>query len=142
MPLVDPYDEDRIGSTDIIIRRINPKQHVVEDANLGCKRLSTKAFSPSSGEKGGMSVDIEALIIEGGEKPKEYVKTPVFTGSVQFSAGDARELGLMIGYDPISTNPYHGEVWGVVRPNRFTKSQQRGLITVSEWYIELEGVNL
>jgi len=76
---VDPYDEEKIGSTDVIIRRINPNQHVIWDDNQNCQRVSTKAFSPSSGENGGMSVDIESLIIENNINPEEYVTTPIFT---------------------------------------------------------------
>lgn len=140
---VAPYDEEKISSVDTIIRRINPKQHVVWDSNKECNRVSTKAFSPSSGECGGMSVDIESLIIENDHDPKEYVTTPIFTGSVSFLASDVRELELRIGYDPISENPYHGEVWGNnQRPNRFSNSQKKKLKAASKWYVELKGVSL
>lgn len=139
---VEPYDEEEIESADTIIRRINPNYHVVNDENLGCRRVSTKAFSPSSGENGGMSVDVESLIIKGGQNPEEYVTTPIFTGSVKFIADDIRKLGLIVGYDPIPDNPYHGEIWGAERPNRFTKSQKRGLMRASEWYVKLEDVEI
>lgn len=85
-----------------------------------------KVFSPSSEPNGGMSVDIERLMLADGVDPREYVTTPVFTGSVAFSAGAARALGLIVGYDPIPTNPYRGEVWSADRPNRFSR-QQRGI---------------
>jgi len=138
----EPYDEERIGSTDTIIRRINPIQHVVWDNNRECHRISTKAFSPSSGERGGMSVDIESLILESDDDPKKYVTTPTFTGSVTFFANDARKLDLVIGYDPIFENPYHGEVWGSARPNRFSNPQKKGLMAASTWYVELKDVFL
>lgn len=138
----DPYDEKNIGEDDCIIRRINPKQHVVWDPNRGCNRVSTKAFTPSSGTDAGMSVDIEAMICGDGQNPKEYVTTPVFTGSVSFSAKDARALGLWVGYDPLPENPFHGEVWGVPRPNRFSSGQKKGLLRASEWYVPLAGVEL
>lgn len=89
-----------------------------------------------------MSVDIEDLILEGGHNPKQYVTTPIFTGSVAFSADNVRNLGLRIGYDPIQENPYHGEVWGSPRANRFSNPQKKGLLAASEWYVEIEGVSL
>lgn len=89
-----------------------------------------------------MSVDIEALILDGGDDPKQYVITPIFTGSVAFSADNARNLGLKIGYDPIPENPCHGEVWGSPRANRFSSSQKKGLLAASEWYVEIEDVSL
>lgn len=137
---VDPYDEDQIDENDVVIRRINPRQHVVWDDNLGRRRVSSKAFSPSSRSNGGMSVDIEALIVADGHDPHEYVTTPIFTGSVALRAGDARALQLRIGYDPLPDNPYHGEVWGSSRPNRFSRRQKNGLIAASTWYVELKDV--
>jgi len=139
---VEPYDEEEIDSTGTIIRRINPIQHVVWDDNRKSHRISTKAFSPSSGKNGGMSVDIESLIINNGCDPKEYVTTPTFTGSVSFFAGDARKLDLVIGYDPISENLFHGEVWGSKRPSRFSNSQKRRLMAISKWYVKLENIFL
>lgn len=139
---VDPYDEEEIKADDLIIRRINRDQQVVWDDNRGSFRISTKAFTPSSTLNGGMSVDIEAKIVFDGIDPKEYVTTPVFTGSVAFPASAARELNLLVGYDPLTTNAYHGEVWGSKRPNRFNKSQKNGLLQASAWYVELEGVQI
>lgn len=138
----EPYDEDQIKADDIIIRRINPVQHVVWDDNRGRYRVSSKAFTPSSGQNHGMSVDVEALIVADGHDPKEYVTTPIFTGSVAFSAVAARALDLILGFDPIPENPYHGEVWGNCRPNRFSKRQKDGLKAASAWYVELEDVDL
>lgn len=139
---MEPYDENQIDASDTIIRRINPQQHVVWDENRGCSRISSKAFSPSSGSNDGMSVDIEQLMLSDGVDPRQYVTTPVFTGSVAFSAGAARAWGLMVGYDPLWTNPYHGEVWGGSRPNRFSQRQKRGLAEASRWYVELDGVDV
>ncbi len=139
---VAPYDEGDISPDDCIIRRINPEQHVVWDDNLDKRRVSSKAFTPSSGTDGGMSVDIENKIIGANEDPKEYVTTPVFTGSVHFLASAIRELDLWIGYDPLPDNPHHGEVWGNPRPNRFKSSQKNGLHRLAQWYVALENVDL
>jgi hypothetical protein len=137
-----PYDENQIDADDLVIRRINPQQHVVWDENRGCRRISSKVFSPSSGRNDGMSVDIEQLMLSDGVDPRHYVTTPVFMGSVAFSAGAARALGLLVGYDPIPKNPYHGEVWGGCRPNRFSRRQKKGLTEASRWYVELDGVDI
>ena len=89
---VAPYNEERIGDDDIIIRRINPDQHIIWDENRNKLRISSKAYNKSSGLRDGMSVDIEALIAAAGVNPKAYVTTPVFTGSVAFLAGKVRAL--------------------------------------------------
>jgi len=137
-----PYDEDDLIDVDILIRRVNPKQHVVFDENTGKKRTSSKLFSPSSGPNDGMSVDIQKLIENDGVNVQDFVSTPTFTGSVFFDVNSARNAGLMVGYDPIVGNPYHGEVWGSSKPNRFTKSQKRALINSSAWLVEIPGVDI
>ena len=137
---MEPYDENQINAADTIIRRVDPVQHIVPDHNLKCQRVSSKLFSPSSERNGGMSVDIEGLIDEAGLNARNYVTTPKYTGSVAFNAGAARAVALRIGYDPIPGNPYHGEVWGQDRPNRFKSYQKRELANASKWYVEIPGV--
>lgn len=146
---VEPYDEPNIEDDDDIIRRVNPDQHVYFNENTGEQRISTKLFSPSSKPKGGMSVDILKLIVNNGVDAKEFVTTPVFTGSVCFKANAARTVGLIIGYDPIlgipnvEDNPYHGEVWRADgKLNKFTRMQQKALIDASDWFVGLPGVEI
>lgn len=127
-----PYDDPEIAPDDVIIRRISP-HYVVPDQNRGGLRISTAAFSPSNGEDGGMSVDIEKLILAAGLDPREFVASPEFTGAVSFTAEAVRSLGLRIGLEPLETNPYHGEVWGPEeRPSRFTKGEKRRLLEMCE----------
>lgn len=140
---IEPYDEDRIDGEDNIIRRVNPTQHVIWDENRQSHRISSKLYSKSSGLKEGMSVDIEALILADGLPPLEYVTTPVYTGSVVFTASNIRALDLFVGYDPIKdTNPYHGEVWTKAPAKRFSKSQKDGLAKFSSWYVALPDVEI
>lgn len=141
---VEPYDEVGIAGPDLIIRRIDPEQHVVDDDNRNCRRISTKAYSPSSGENGGMSVDIEQLMIADDVEPKAYVTSPKYVGSVAFTAQSLRDVGLRIGYDPIpNVNPYHGEVWGTeVKPSRFTGAQRNAILSSASWYVQILGVEL
>lgn len=145
---VDPYDEARIGAADTIIRRINPVQHVVWDENRQRNRIASKAYNKSSGPKAGMSVDIEASITAAGQHPQTYVTTPVFTGSVTFSANDVRALDLWIGYEPIKDipnipdNPHHGEVWATTDKKSFSDAQKTGLANAAQWYVELPDVDI
>lgn len=145
----EPYDEQAIDNGDVIIRRVNFRQHVVRDEITGTLRTSSKLFSPSSGPRGGMSVDLLKLIEADGVDAKEFVTTPVFTGAVQFTAQAVRAAMLRVGYHPINDipgqpdNPYHGEVWGPVqKPNKFTHGQKRSLARASTWFVELPEVEI
>ena len=133
----------------MLIRRINPVEHVVPDENRGYLRLSTKAFSSSSEMPYGMSVDVLNLMTRAGVDPKLFVTTPKFTASVQFTAGTARTAGLWVGFDPLEKegnnpeNPYHAEVWSQPRPEKkFTKSQQRSMLNSCQWFVEIPGVQI
>lgn len=143
--MVDPYDEPNIGVDDTIIRRIDPEQHGAWDDDRKCNRISSKAFKSSSIPPYGMSVDVLALMQAAGVNPREFVTTPKFRGSVAFTAGSLRSAGLLVGYDPLEAtvdceaNPYHGEVWGNPRPDRFTKPQERAMMNSCEWFVEIEG---
>lgn len=146
---VEPYDDFEIDDDDPIIRRVDPDQHLVRDENSGEMRISSKLFSPSSGPLGGMSVDLLRLIEEAGLHAQDFVTTPVFRGSISFSAGSVREAGLRVGRNPlvgiagVPDNPFHGEVWGPpARPNRFTNTQKRAILEAAEWFVELQGVKL
>lgn len=141
----EPYDEEKIKGTDIVIRRV-PNQQIVWDENSRRQRVSSALYSKSSGLRAGMSVDIEELILRDGLRPTEYVITPDFQGAVAFCAAQIRSLDLIVGYDPIVNdpsipdNPYHGEVWRRDEARRFTGAQQKGLVEAAVWYVEIDGV--
>jgi len=105
---VIPHDHSGIGSADGIIRRI-PEHWIVKEAD-GRRRLSSLAFSPSSGPNGGMSVDLQAQIEEGGLNCRDYITgtSPVSLGSIRFEAGALRGAGLQVGFNPMPSNPHHG----------------------------------
>ena len=139
---VEPHDHPGILDADGVIRRVQ-QQWVVKDKD-GNRRLSSMALKASSGENGGMSVDLEALIVRAGLDPKLYVTNPRWTGSIRFTAGDLRAHGFKVGFDPLEekppsqpANPYHGEVWGA-----FSKEKQRKLLALATWYVTLPGVML
>lgn len=130
-----PHDHCGIASDDGVIRRISENQVVAD--STGQRRVSSKAFKPSTGPNGGMSIDLERLIIEAKQDPRAYVTTPRWTGSVRFEAGALREEEFMVGFDPRPENPYHGEVWG-----KFTRAQQRRLQQLAVWFVAIPGVKL
>lgn len=124
-----PHDHLGIQSNDGLVRRISP-QFLVYDEKIQGRRLSSLAFAPSSGERGGMSVDIQRLIEEDGLDPKVYVLSPPWIGAVRFVAGALRAEGLKVGYHPLADNPYHGEVWGA-----FSKKLKRKLQAIADEFV-------
>lgn len=146
--MVVPHDDPSISMDETLIRRINPAQHIVSDDNRGCRRVSSKAVSPSSEPNGGMSVDVLGLMVAANVDAGQYVTTPTFIGSIAFNVRAVRAVGLWVGYDPIignpgmPDNPYHGEVWGNDRPNRFSKAQKHALLVAAKWFVKIDGVEI
>lgn len=130
---VIPHDHTEITPQDGVIRRISELQTTVDAS--GQRRISSVAFKASSGVNGGLSVDLETLIIEGGHDPRRYVTTPRWLAALRFEAGQLRSEQFKVGYDPLIDNPYHGEVWG-----SFTKAQIRRLREMAVWFVEMPGV--
>lgn len=132
-----PHDHPGIANEDRVIRRIS-EEHFVADVKVsGGKRISTMAFQASSDGNRGMSVDLEASIIEAGLDARGFVTTPKFLGSVWFSAGFLRSEAFMVGYEPLVDNVHHGEVWGT-----FSKGRQKKLLNSAQWFVEVMGVSL
>jgi hypothetical protein len=131
-----PHDDKSINDEDGVIRRISPQQ-IVFDPKVGGNRISSSAFNPSSGPNGGLSVDIQKKIEQAGVDAREFVTKPPWIGSIRFTAGQLRVLGLKIGYDPLPENPHHGEVWG-----SFTQSIKKKLPKLSEWFVRIDDVSL
>lgn len=131
-----PHDHEGITADCGIIRRIS-EYFVVDDDATGQKRISTMAFRASSGDLGGMSVDIEASIVEAGLDPIAHVTSPTWIGSVRFTAQTLRNEQLKVGFDPIDENPHHGQAWG-----QFPKSKQKRLRNSCTWYVAIDGVAL
>lgn len=89
-----------------------------------------------------MSVDIEKLIRADTLDPATYVTSPKYIGSIRFSAGAIRAVNLRVGYDPLPDNPYHGEVWGESKPNRFSRTQQKAICAASNWLVPIPNVEI
>lgn len=141
---VQPHDDVKLLPDGGVIRHINPDAHVTDDENTGKRRISSNAFSCTSGDPDfGMSVDIEQLLIAARMKTDAMV--PEGYGAVRLRIGDIRDIGLKVGSDPIPQNspdgavenPFHGQVWGV-RP-RFRRKLHE---LVNGWVKELPGIEI
>jgi len=129
---VSPHDHAGIFPDDGVIRRISPQQWVY-DAKIQKKRVSSIAFKPSTGEHEGMSVDLQKLIEEAGLDPKTYILSTPWIGAVRFTAGGLRAEGLMVGYDPVDDNPFHGQVWGP-----FSKQTPKRLAALATEFVPIQ----
>jgi len=129
---VVPHNHPGIGPDDGVIRRVSPHHLVSDPKVVGGRRLSTKAFSASTEVNGGVSVGLQALIEEAGLDAKAFVASPPWVGAVRFTAGELRNEGLQVGYDPQPQNPYHGEAWG-----KFTSGLKNRLLALAKWFVPL-----
>jgi hypothetical protein len=131
-----PHDHQGIGPNDGIIRRVTV-QWIVTEAD-GRRRLSSLAFNPSSGPNGGMSVDLQAQIEEAGLNCREFltVTNPQCIGAIRFEAGALRGINFQVGFNPMPSNPHHGEVWG-----NFTRAMKNRILpSLAIWFVEIDGV--
>ena len=141
--MVEAHDNADIADDETLIRRIDPENHFSWDHDRQAQRLSTKAFSSSSQPPYGMSVDVLGLMRSAQIDPVAFVTSPKYTGSVAFPAGVARGVGMRVGYDPLDAtatdpaNPYHAEIWGNPKPEKFSKAQQKALMSACNWFVEI-----
>lgn len=130
-----PHNHEQILENDGVIRRISDLQIVTD--SVGRRKVSSMALQASSEIGGYMSVDLEAPIIEAGLDVGNYVTSPLWTGSIRFTAGELRQEELQVGFDPLPMNPYHGAVWG-----QFSRGKQRRLLSIATWLVPVSGVAL
>ncbi len=132
---VVPHDDCDLGEDDGVIRNI-PLSQIVYDENIQGRRISSGAFSATSGDPdNGMSVDLENLIVAAGKAPSANV--PEGMGAVRLHVGPVRGVGLKVGSDPDDSNPFHGQVWGVKKPLR---SKLHDLVV--DWVVAVDGVRI
>lgn len=136
-----PHDHPDLTDDRSIIRRIS-EDHVVEDQNLGGKRISSALFK-NDPRNGYLSVDSEHCIRQLGRDPVEYVTDPRWFGALIISVGTFRSVDKAtteaarwkIGMVPIPGNDCHAGVWGKV-----TTGQSNSLQRKSTWLVEIHGV--
>ena len=132
-----PHDHPEILNQDGIIRRIS-EQHLINDEKTGGRRISSMALKTSSGENGGLSVDLKRHIEEAGLNPQTYVTTPRWIGSLLFEAIHFRQLDMLVGFDPLVENPYHAQVWGDLNK----KKNQKILLGQCKWFVQIHNVSI
>lgn len=114
---VVPHDHDEIPNHYHVIRRTTPND-LCQNTDTGQRRLASGAFCEST--EGGMSVDIEELMVADGLDPLAHITDSSF-GAVRITVGELRALGMKVGWDPIEGNRHHGEVWGISNSRRRRK---------------------
>ena len=123
-----PHDDPDIADQDGLLRYIDPENHLVWDDNTQSYRVSSGALSESSEPNGGMSVDLERLMLAAGLTSEHRLPGPRW-GIARIFTGAARGLGLRVGSDPLPDNPHHGAVWGI----GYNKSIKRKLLAGAQW---------
>ena len=116
-----PYDDPRIGNDQTVLRFIDPEHHWVFDQNQGRWRVSSALFSESSTPNGGMSVQVEQLIVADGLTIESRLPHPR-CGMARLVVRDLRNLHLTVGLDPLPDNPYQAEVWGIGNNKRIRRT--------------------
>lgn len=132
--IVVAHDDPNILPQSMLIRRINEAQHVILDENINGRRVSSAAFSRTTGDPdNGMSVDLGQLLAEAGLQ--EDAKVLPGMGAVKLQVGPVRDLKLRVGSDPTPTNAFHGQVWDV----KDTKRRQLHKLVIG-WVVPIPGV--
>lgn len=112
---VQPHDDYDLIPDDALLVRYVQQWNLTpqDDSEL---QLSKSAFAASSKDRDryqGMSVDLLQRL----ERDAVNILTrmrPGYQGAVLLRAGCLRQLGLMVGSDPMqSADPYHCAVWGI-----------------------------
>ena len=115
---VEPHDDPDISDDAYVVRYVHVSQLRPDEA--GHRRLSSGAFSPSSKHHDpycSMSADLLDSMLKDGVAPSAW-KRPERHAVVKLRVRDLRRLGLQVGSDPQTDNPYHVGVWGMKRQHR------------------------
>ena len=105
----------------------------------GSSRLSSQFYKPSTTGTCGLSVDLEQLLVQDGEDVDDFFKDGDCLGVVSFPVEEVRQNDFLVGYEPIPTDIYHGEVWQPqLKRNTFAKQIKE----YASWFIPIEGVSL
>ena len=135
-----PHDHPAMVPGRQVIRRVS-EDHVVNDDNRGCRRLSSTLFK-NDPKNGYLSIDFENCITELGVEPRVYVTSPRWFGALILDIGQFRIIEaspkrekLQIGMVPLAENVCHAAVWGKITPGE-AKTLQRN----SNWLVEIPDV--
>lgn len=101
-----PDDTIKIPDASGLLRRVHPEQ-IVQDKNLGHRRLSSGAFRAKQ-----MSVDVEPMLTAAGLDWTFTLRGYEQFFLVRFKAQFVRAYGQSVEHKPIRGNPCHAEVIG------------------------------
>jgi len=119
-------DDLSIANEDRLFRRIHLSQ-IVKDEDTGQARVSTGAFKDKE-----LSINIESLLIGGGETVDACLRNHQGHKLVCFTAGQARQLQQIVCSDPEPPdNISHGLVCGPKNSRRV----HEGLRDSAQWII-------
>lgn len=85
----------------------------VTDQITGRVRAPVAAFEPREKDQS-LSVNVESLVVAAGLDPATYSLDLKKQYAARVTVGDCHDNGLRAFFDPISGNPYHGSVRGLV----------------------------
>lgn len=119
-------DDLTITNEDRLLRRI-PLYQIVKDEDTGCARFSSAAFKDKE-----LSINIESVLLTGGETVDACVRKHQGYKLASFTAGQARQLQQMVCLDPDPPdNMSHGLVCGPKSSRRIYE----GLRDSAQWVI-------
>ena len=116
---VIPHDGGQISREDWVVRQVSSEWIVPDPKFPQGQRLTSVVWEPSSGLNGGLSVNLESLILEQGIRSESFLISQRYPASIKMNLGLIRDYGFLIGFDPINNdaelpdNPCHCQIWGV-----------------------------
>lgn len=127
--IVTQHDHSDIIADECVVRGITV--HHIKNG-----RITSAAFKSSSDPYKGLSVDLSELI-----KDKTKFRGQSFKGAVEIIVEKPRSKDMLVGYDPLSTNNAHCQIWA--RENRkISNSQAKFLKENVEWFEQIDGILL
>jgi hypothetical protein len=121
-------DDPTITNVERLFRRIHPKQ-IVKDDDTGLARVSTSAFKDKE-----LSMNIESVLLAGGETADACLRSYQGYKLVCFTAGHARQHQQLVCRDPLPDSPSHGLVCG----SKSSRRVHEGLRDLADWVIPAE----
>ena len=124
-----PLEDDKSIPDEAQLWRRIPPWHVVDDKNLGRKRISKAAFEDHPGGSA-MSVVLGDEIVAAGRQPSSAIAGHVNFCLDSIAAGIARSLKQGIVRRPLDDDPAHAEVFG-----KKTVGVRKGFAKAAVWII-------
>lgn len=127
-----PYEDDPTIADDAQLWRRIPPWHIVDDKNVGGKRISKAAFEDHP-DGSPMSVVLGGLVLELGRTAESVVADHAGFCLASVTAGFARSLNQGVVRRPLVEEPAHAEVFG-----KKTESVRRRFAHEAVWVIAPE----